>query len=93
MRKGESALIMIKPKFGYNHEKFIDQVKIPDDLPDQLKKDLRTRRTFFEVTLFDWIVKHDLIGEGSIIKTISQRGEGFNRPEKFDELNFTLEVK
>jgi hypothetical protein len=34
-----------------------------------------------------------LIGDGTILKTISQRGEGFNRPEKFDELKFTLVVK
>ena len=90
MRKDETSLIMIKPNFGYNHETFKDQVEIPEGLSEQSKKDLHTRRTFFEVTLHDWIIKHDLNGDGMIIKTIFQKGTLFNRPEKHDELTFTL---
>jgi hypothetical protein len=42
---------------------------------------LRKRRAFFEVELLDWVVKYDLLGDGKIIKTIKNRGVGFDRPE------------
>ncbi len=42
--------------------------------------------------LVDWIVKHDLLGEGSIIKTINKRGSGYDRPEKYDEIGFKIKV-
>jgi hypothetical protein len=42
--------------------------------------------------LVDWIVKHDLLGEGSIIKTIFERGTGFDRPDKYDEIGFSIKA-
>lgn len=84
---------MVKPKYGYSHATLGDLCEIPADLPETLFQELKVRRTFFEVTLHDWIVKHDLIGDGTILKTISKRGEGFNRPQMYDELKFTLEIK
>lgn len=94
MRKGERALIMVKPKFGYDHELYRHKVGWPTGWPtsDANINALRTRRTFFDVHLIDWVVKHDLLGEGSILKTISQRGTGYDRPEKHDELTISLKV-
>ena len=50
------------------------------------------RRTFFDVKLYDWVVRHDLLGEGSLMKTIYQRGAGFDRPTQFDEMNLDVKV-
>jgi hypothetical protein len=71
MRRNEFSLIMVKPKFGYAHESTNELLKIPLgwETADRLEM-LRTRRAFFEVELHDWTVRHDLFGNGSIIKTI-----------------------
>jgi hypothetical protein len=45
---------------------------------------LLTRRVFFEVKLIDWVVRHDINGDGLIIKTILQRGSGFERATNYD---------
>ncbi len=84
---------MVKPKEGYAKDKFIDQVAIPEgwSTEDRLNM-LRKRRAFFEVELLDWVVKYDLLGDGKIIKTIKNRGVGFDRPEQFDELKLSLKV-
>ena len=89
MRRDEKSLIMVKPKFGYDYEPYKDSVLIPDGFDRDL---FRQRRAFFEVHLVDWIVKHDLLGEGSIIKTINKRGSGYDRPEKYDEIGFKIKV-
>lgn len=71
MRKGERALIMIKPKFGYNQESTKDTVRFPRGWEEGEKKEaLQTRRVFFEVRLCDWVVRHDINGDGLFIKTI-----------------------
>ena len=36
--------------------------------------------------LIDWIVRHDLLGEGSLMKTIHLRGTGYDRPGDYDEI-------
>jgi hypothetical protein len=55
------------------------------------RETLAKRRVFFEVTLLDWSVKHDLDGDGMIIKTIFNKGVGYDRPFDFDE--FTIDLK
>ena len=50
------------------------------------------RRVFFEVTLHDWVVRHDLHGNGNIMKTIFTRGQGYDRPDRHDEINLDLKV-
>jgi hypothetical protein len=52
---------------------------------------IRQRRVFFEVKLLDWTVRHDLDGDGLFIKTILQRGEGYDRPDVYDEIEFDIE--
>jgi hypothetical protein len=97
MRQGEKSLVMCKPKWGYNHETLGDKVKFPtkdgwdsEDRRDQLKN----RRAFFEVTLLDWIVRHNLLGDDkcSIMKTIHERGTGYDRPSNHDEITFSYKV-
>ena len=52
MRKGEKALVMIKPKWGFNHPEFRLKLKIPEgwEDPDRLRL-LRKRRVFYEIKL------------------------------------------
>lgn len=42
--------------------------------------------------MFDWVVRHDLLGDKNLIKTIISRGDGYDRPTLFDELNVDLKV-
>lgn len=52
-----------------------------------------TRRVFFDVELHDWTIRHDILGDGgSLLKTIKQKGEGYDRPREFDEINVSVLV-
>lgn len=42
--------------------------------------------------LIDWTVRHDLLGEGSLMKTIHKRGTGYDRPGDFDEVCLSLKL-
>lgn len=42
--------------------------------------------------LYDWIVRHDLDADGMLIKTIVNRGIGYDRPFDFDEIVLDLKV-
>jgi hypothetical protein len=59
---------------------------------EEKKTILRQRRAFFEIKLYDWIVRHDLYADGAIMKTIHDRGIGFDRPDSFDELRLNLKI-
>tara|TARA_B110000305_G_C19177096_1_gene510167 strand:+ start:467 stop:763 length:297 start_codon:yes stop_codon:yes gene_type:complete len=87
MRKGEKARIMIKPKYGYNNPANREKVVLPKgwEEPEKLKF-LIKKRVFFEVKLLDWIVRHDINGDGLLIKTLHQRGAGFERACLHDEI-------
>lgn len=89
MRKGERSLIMVKPAYGYDFEDTKELVHFPEGFEKQCK----VRRAFFDVTLHDWVVKHDLLGDQSIIKTIKERGIGFDRPERYTEVTFNIKVQ
>lgn len=92
MRRGEKALVMIKPKWAFRHPEFRNDIKIPEGWESEEKlKLLLKRRVYYEVTLYDWIVRHDLDADGMIYKTILDRGEGYDRPFDFDEL--TIDFK
>ena len=92
MRRGEKSLIMIKPKWGYGRQEVQGIIRYPDgwDTPEG-REILGKRRVYFEVTLLDWAVKHDLDGDGLLIKTIFNKGVGYDRPFDFDE--FTIDLK
>ena len=42
--------------------------------------------------LHDWIIRNDLDGDGMIIKTIHERGVGYDRPYEFDEITIDLKT-
>lgn len=83
---------MIKAKWGYGKEENQDKLVFPKGQEEGEKAaKLRKRRIFYEVVLHDWIVRHDVDGDGLIIKTIHDRGVGYDRPIDFDEI--TLDLK
>ena len=52
---------MVKPKFGYAHEKLADKVDFPAGWREgQFKDDFEFRRAFFEVHLLNWVVRHNI---------------------------------
>ena len=91
MRKGEKSLVMIKPKWAFRHPESIPRIPEGWDTPEKLKI-LKKRRVYYEVKLFDWIVRHDLDADGMIMKTISRRGIGYDRPFDFDEITIDMKV-
>ena len=93
MRKGELSRIMIKPKWGYNCEKNRDVVFFPKGWAEGEKREqLKTRRVFFEVKLHDWVVRHDINGDGLLVKTIHQKGEGLDRVGFHDEITLDMKI-
>lgn len=93
MRKGETSRVMIKPKFGYDGEDNRDVVFFPRGWDtEERKATLRSRRVFFDVTLHDWIVRHDILGNGLLVKTLLQKGRGFDRPSTFDTVNIDYKL-
>jgi len=53
---------------------------------------LKKRRTYYEVTLHDWIVRHDLDGDGIIMKTVEVAGTGYDRCQEFDDTNLDITI-
>jgi hypothetical protein len=51
---------------------------------------LRARRVFFDLKLHDWVVRHDLDGDGMLLKTQHARGVGYDRPFNFDEITVDI---
>ena len=71
MRKGEKARVMIKPAYGYGYIETAGSVEYPEGWTEgKKKKALQTKRTFYEIKLFDWVVRHDLLGDKNLLKTI-----------------------
>lgn len=56
------------------------------------RNELLHRRAFFEITLHSWITRHDVDGDGKIIKTLHAKGCGIERPGAFDEIRLSLKV-
>jgi hypothetical protein len=93
MRRNEKALIMIKPKWGYAREEGQGVLVYPEGWQIEEKIEiLKKRRIYYEVKLLDWAVKHDLDGDGLIIKTIWNKGVGYDRPFDFDEITIALKI-
>ena len=93
MRKGERARVMVKAAYGYGHQDTAGTVEFPEGWTEGAKRRaLRTRRTFYEIRLISWVVRHDLLGEKSLLKTIHERGDGYDRPSQYDELYLDLKM-
>jgi hypothetical protein len=94
MRKGEKALIMVKPRWGYAMEQYKDDVLFPTGWDEGEKKEtLLTRRAFYEVTLHSWVVRHDLNSDAMFMKTINERGKGYDRVDVHDNIKLDLVIK
>lgn len=84
---------MIKPKSAFRHPEYQEYLAFPEGWQEEEKKEiLRKRRVFYDVKLYDWIVRHDLHADGNMIKTIHERGVGYDRPFDFDEIVLDLKV-
>ena len=93
MRKGEKSRIMIKALEGFGKPETAGSVEFPEGWTDgEKKKQLQTRRIFYEVKLISWVIRHDLLGDKHLLKTIHERGDGYDRPSQYDELFFDLKV-
>lgn len=93
MRRGEKALIMVKPAWGYAMPDFADQVQFPTGWESgENREKLLKRRAFFEIKLHDWTIRHDVDGDGKIMKTVHERGFGMDRPGDFDEIRLALKI-
>jgi hypothetical protein len=91
MRKGETSEIMIKPKSAFGHPDYQEQLQFPKGWDSGDKKaTIMKRRTFYEVHLIDWVVRHDLDGDGILIKTIEEPGTGYERCQEFDDIVIDL---
>lgn len=68
-------------------------MKIPEGWDTEEKRAiLAKRRVYYEVKLHDWLVKHDLDGDGLLVKTLLNKGVGYDRPAEHDEINIDLKV-
>jgi hypothetical protein len=93
MRKGERALIMVKPSWGYGCVKNKEKLAIPRGwTTEEKRKELETRRVFFNVKLVDWVVRHDINGDSLMVKSILKKGQGYDRPSNYDEVTFDLKI-
>ena len=93
MRKGEKSRIMIKPAWGYNSDKNRDVVFFPRGWQEGARKEaLMKRRVFFEVVLHDWITRHDILGNGLLVKTLLEKGRGFDRPAAADHVKLNMKM-
>lgn len=93
MRRDERALIMMKPRQAFNRAENQDMLRWPPGWDTEDKKSiLRKRRVYYEVKLYSWSVKHDLDGDGMLLKSILERGVGYDRPFEYDEVTLDLRV-
>lgn len=72
MKKGEKADFLIAPGYAYG-----ERGSGPTIPPNATLK--------FEVELLSWKSIKDIIGDGSIMKTIVKEGEGWEQPKGKDE--------
>lgn len=84
---------MVKPKYAFRHPEFQEYLKFPEGWDQGEKREnLRKRRVFYDVKLYDWVIRHDLHADNMMIKTILERGVGYDRPFDFDEIVMDLKV-
>ncbi len=82
MKKGEKAVLTIKPEYGYGEE------GSPPTIPANATLQ-------FEVELLSWNSVKDITPakDGGIIKTVVTEGEGWASPKDNDEVLGNLNVK
>lgn len=84
---------MVKPQWGYAMSQYQDRIEFPEGYTEGAQKDkLLTKRAFFEIKLHSWVVRHDLDGDGQILKTIFKRGVGYDRADRLDEIVIDIKI-
>lgn len=84
---------MIKPKYGFANENNKSIIQLPKGWESEEKQMiLRKRRIYYDVKLYDWIIRNDIDGDKMIIKTIKKRGVGYDRPFDYDEINLDIKI-
>lgn len=73
MAKGEKARVTLKPEYGYGAEG--SPPKIPPN-----------STLIFEMELLSWQSKRDVFGDGTVLKSELETGEGWERPGKLAEV-------
>jgi len=77
----------LNAKLKVAHPDFQEELLFPKGWEEGEKKErLQKRRTYYEVTLIDWIVRHDLDGDGLVMKTVELAGTGYDRCQQFDDI-------
>jgi hypothetical protein len=76
---------------------FLDgaEYPVPDFPPggtEELFEILKTKVVYWEVELHDWLVRVDIDGDGLLMKTVHQKGKGYDRPYEIDEINFNMKI-
>lgn len=73
MKKGEKAVLTIKPEYGYGSQ------GSPPTIP-------ANATLIFEVELMDWKSVSDITGDGGVIKKTIVEGTGYDNPQNKDEV-------
>lgn len=84
---------MVKPAWGYAMPEYSDKVIFPKGWEEGEKRyQLTHRRAFFEIKLHDWVTRHDIEGDGRVMKTLIKKGWGMDRPVNYDEVLIALKI-
>lgn len=79
MAKGEKARVTLKPEYAYGAQG--SPPKIPANAT-----------LIFEMELLSWQSKRDVFGDGTVLKTEVESGEGWERPGKLAEVTAKIIV-
>ena len=93
MRKNESSIIKLEPKYGYKKIKFEDIDRFcetekikeynknnADFNLEELYEQMKTKTLIYEIELFSFIRIYDLTGNKNLMKRILNYGDGIDRP-------------
>jgi len=80
MKKGEKALVTIKPEYGYGAAG--SPPKIPANATLQ-----------FEIELLSWNSEEDLTKDGGVLKKILKEGEGWAKPKEDEPVTVNYVIK
>lgn len=79
MKKGEQATVIIRGDYAYGAA----------GSPPKIPADATLR---FDIELLSWRSSKDLMGDGGIIKTVAEEGDGWQQPGRDDELEVEYAV-
>jgi FKBP-type peptidyl-prolyl cis-trans isomerase 2 len=77
MRKNECSKIKIKKKYGFGRKEQVDKLKFPPGYEEEgeKRKRLMSKGIIYEVTLIDWVERHDILADGNFLKIYKQKAD------------------